>query len=242
MATWIVGGAAATADVIVTSPTRPPPTMNSHGNSVATSMCRQSMWRRRTRGSWAGRGSGSATAPSPRSAVAPSHCGSAIARAAWNSASSCSKTLAASWVAKPSCGSGYAMLKKTARAPAATFSALAMAGHDGSGASVRLGELAPDAPLERGDVEVRSRVDDAARAGDRLLDDETAALEAALDERGQRRLDVVAVILREHLVEDHRVLEHDRRAGGERRRPGTGRTSHAERCRGGTGRRPAGGP
>src|SRR3954466_15888818 len=77
MATWIVGGAAATADVIVTSTTRPPPTMNSHGSSVATSMWRQSMWMRRTRGSWAGRGSGRATAPSPRAGGRPSPSGAA---------------------------------------------------------------------------------------------------------------------------------------------------------------------
>src|SRR4051812_26993290 len=218
IATWMVGGEAATAFVIVTSPTSPPPTMNSHGSSVATSMWRQSMWMRRTRGSCAGFGSGSSSAPSARSAAAPSHCGSAMARAPWKSSSSCWNTLAASRVAKPSCGSGYAMLKKTARAPAATFSAevmgAAMMARDR--ASIGLGEPGRAAPLERRDGEAGRGVDDPARPRHGLLDDELAALERAVDERPQRGLDVAA--RREHLVEHDGVLERDRRAGGERRR------------------------
>src|SRR3954470_11463397 len=99
------------------------------------------------------------------------------------------------------------MLKKTARAPAATFSAVAIASFIFP--LVRLGKLAPDAALECGDVEVGRRVDDPARPRDRLLDDELAALESAIDDRGERGLD--APPRRQQLVEDDRVLERDRR-------------------------------
>src|SRR4051812_50209655 len=59
---------------------------------------------------------------------------------------------------------------------------------------VGLGKLAPDAALERGDVEVGRWIDDSACARDRLLDDELAALEAAGDERGERRLGALSLL------------------------------------------------
>jgi hypothetical protein len=56
---------------------------------------------------------------------------------------------------------------------------------------------------------------------DRLLDDEPAALPAAVGELAQRLLDVAAAV--QHPVEHDRVLERDRGAGGERGRRGVDR-------------------
>src|SRR3954469_13201883 len=95
---------------------------------------------------------------------------------------------------------------------------------------VGLGKLAPDAALERGDVEVGRWIDDSACARDRLLDDELAALEAAVYDRGERRLDAFALRGGEHLDEHDGVFERDRGAGGERRRRAVYRVADQRRA------------